>query len=88
MSVDLRDRAYKMAVDQGFSNLQEAMRVIMQKFSVGALHIGVYSEPEPVQLSAKAIKRYDRMTKDFENGKNFTTAKNVKELMAQLKYGN
>lgn len=84
VTTDLRDSAYAMAISQGFSSLQEAMRVILHKFASGALHVGVYTEPAPIQLSAKAIKRYDQMTKDFLSGKNYTTANSVKELMQQL----
>jgi hypothetical protein len=88
VTTDLRDSAYAMAISQGFSSLQEAMRVILHKFASGALHVGVYTEPAPIQLSAKAIKRYDQMTKDFENGKNYTVTNSVEELMQQLGYEN
>lgn len=88
LTTDLRDQAYAMAISQGFSSLQEAIRVILHKFVKGTLSVGVYTEPAPIQLSAKAIKRYDQMTKDYENGKNYTTANSVEELMEQLGYEN
>lgn len=87
VSTDLRDSAHQMALSQGFSSLQEALRVIMHRFSSGTLRVDVYSEPAPVKLSAKAIKRYDQMTKDFQSGKNMSKVANIEELMAQLKYG-
>ncbi|KKU46710.1 MAG: hypothetical protein UX62_C0010G0002 [Microgenomates group bacterium GW2011_GWA2_46_7] len=87
LSTDLRDQAYAMAISQGFSSLQEAMRVILHKFVKGSLSLEVYTEPAPIQLSARAIKRYDQMTKDFQSGKNISTSKNMEELMEELNYG-
>ncbi len=85
VSTDLRDSAHKMALSQGFSSLQEAMRVIMHRFSTGTLRVDVFSEPS-VQLSARAIKRYDKMDRDLAAGKNFKTAKNIDDLLKQLGY--
>ena len=86
LTTDLRDQAYAMAISQGFSSLQEAMRVILHKFVKGTLSVGVYTEPAPIQLSAKAIKRYNKMDADIAAGKNFKTAKNADDLMKQLGY--
>ncbi len=86
LTTDLRDQAYAMAISQGFSSLQEAMRVILHKFVKGTLSVGVYTEPAPIQLSAKAIKRYNKMDEDITAGKNFKTAKNIDDLMNQLGY--
>ncbi len=43
-----------------------------------------FKEPEAVQLSPKAIKRYNKITEDFKKGKNVYTAKSVDDLMDQL----
>lgn len=87
LTTDLRDQAYEMAISQGFSSLQEAMRVILHKFVKGTLSVGVYTEPAPIKLSAAAIKRYDQMTKDFQSGKNISTSRNIEELMEELNHG-
>lgn len=86
LTTDLRDQAYAMAISQGFSSLQEVVRVFLSKFAKGNANIGIYTEPVPIQLSAKAIKRYDQMDKDLAEGKNFETASSVAELMQQLGY--
>lgn len=86
VSTDLRDSAYQMALSQGFSSLQEAMRVIMHRFSSGTLRVDVYSEPSPVKLSKDAIKRYDKMDQDLAKGKNFKSATSVDDLLKQLGY--
>ncbi|MBL7159678.1 hypothetical protein ISS85_04330, partial [Candidatus Microgenomates bacterium] len=43
------------------------------------------TEDEVIKLSPKAEKRYAKMDEDFRTGKNVFTAKNVDELMKQLK---
>ena len=77
----IRKDAEKQALGQGFSSLQEAVRVFLRKLAKGALGI---SFEETVQLSAKNARRYDKMAEDFRKGKNFYTAKNVDDLMKHL----
>ena len=86
VSTDLRDSAHQMALSQGFSSLQEAMRVIMHRFSSGTLRVDVYSEPSPVKLTKDAIKRYNKMDQDLAKGINFKSATSVDDLMKQLGY--
>lgn len=86
VSTDLRDSAHQMAISQGFSSLQEAMRVIMHRFSSGTLRVDVYSEPAPVKLSKDAINRYNKMDQDLTKGKNFKSASSVGDFMKQLGY--
>ena len=86
VSTDLRDSAHQMALSQGFSSLQEAMRVIMHRFSSGTLRVDVYSEPSTVKLSKDAINRYNKMDQDLAKGKNFKSATGVDDLMKQLGY--
>lgn len=77
-----RDLATLTAVNLGFSSLQEPVRLFLKQLSTGNLRVKF--EPKAVQLSPKAIKRYDKMTKDFKTGKNIFTANSVDELMAHL----
>lgn len=86
VSTDLRDIAHQLALSQGFSSLQEAMRVIMHRFSSGSLRVDVYSEPSSVKLSNDAIKRYNKMDQDLAKGKNFKSAVSVDDFMKQLGY--
>lgn len=64
---NLRDRATTVAEKMGFSSLQEAVRVFLNKMAKGQLDIQ-FEEPT-VQLSPKAIKRYDKMMDEVESGK-------------------
>lgn len=84
VTTDLRDQAYQMAIAQGFSSLQEAMRLVMHRIARGSLRFDVYVEPEPVQLSSEAIKRYNKMDEDLQAGKNFKTAKNINDFLGKL----
>lgn len=62
----VRDKAASMAEKMGFSSLQEVVRVFLNKVAAGEVSIDV---TKSVKLSSKAIKRYDKMTKDIESGK-------------------
>ncbi len=78
----LRDQAESEAISQGFSSLQDVMRLFLRQFIDKKVAVG-FVEPA-VKLSKRAIARYDKMTKDFEEGKNVQTAHSVDELMKQL----
>lgn len=62
----LKIEAEQAAQAQGFSSLQEVVRVFLNKFAKKG--IGITFE-ESVQLSPRAVKRYDKMTDDIEKGK-------------------
>lgn len=78
----LRDEAEHEATKQGFSSLQEVMRLFLRQFIDKKMTFG-FVEPAVV-LSKKNAARYDKMKKDFEEGKNFQKANTVDEFMDQL----
>ncbi len=78
----LRQRAEKEALHQGFSSLQEAVRIFLKKLATK--QIGITLGEESVKLSPRAIKRYNKILKDIEKGKDVYTARNVDDLMKQL----
>ena len=82
VSKDLRLEAEKVALAQGFSSLQEIVRVFMTKLAAQAIDVSFASA---IPLSAKSEKRYAKMDQDFAKGKNVSFAKNVNELMKILK---
>jgi len=83
MSIDLRKDAEKRALEQGFSSLQEAVRVFLKQLAKGVAGI-TFEREETVHLSPRAIKRYNKILKDIEEGKNIYEAKSVDDLMIQL----
>jgi len=84
VTTDLRDQAYKMAISQGFSSLQEAMRLVMHRIAKGSLRFDVYSEPDPIRLSKKAVARYNKMDEALRVGKDVKIAENINDLLDKL----
>lgn len=83
LNAELRKAAEVEAKAQGFSSLQEAVRVFLKKLANKA--IGLRFEEPTIQLSQKAIKRYNRIDEDIRKGKNVYEARDVKDLMRQLR---
>ncbi len=81
VSQELKITAENVAISQGFSSLQEAVRLFLNKLAQGNLQI---TFEETTQLSAKAINRYNTILKDIEKGTDVYKAKNIDELMKQL----
>ncbi|MBF8249760.1 MAG: hypothetical protein HW400_361 [Candidatus Levybacteria bacterium] len=80
----LRREAEEQALSQGFSSLQEAVRIFLKKLAKGAIDV-VFREEEVVQLSAKNARRYDKMIEDIRSGKVKTKAfTDVSSLMKDL----
>lgn len=63
----LRDKATSAAHDQGFSSLQEVVRLFLHQ--VANKTIDFRLEPKPTQLSPKAIRRYNKISAEIESGK-------------------
>lgn len=83
MNQQLKIDAEKAAIEQGFSSLQELVRVILSKVAQKKIEVN-FEEENVIHLSPKAEKRYLKATKDFEEGRNVYSASSVKELMKQL----
>jgi len=83
ISKDLKLTAGMVAQEYGFSSLQEFVRLLLNKLAKRELVVRI--EEKPLLLSKKAEDRYQKMTSDFKAGKNIYKARNVNDLMAQLK---
>jgi len=66
---DLRDRAMKVAEEQGFSSLQEAVRIFLGQFAARKISI-TFTNTD--MLSSKNERRYARMIHDVKLGKTKT----------------
>lgn len=66
---DLRDRAVKVAEEQGFSSLQEAVRIFLGQFAARKISV-TFTHLET--LSPKNERRYGRMIDDVKTGKTKT----------------
>ena len=79
----LRNQAMRAAQENGFSSIQDAIRLFLTKLA--RKQIAVNLEDTATPLSWKNEQRYIKMDKDFEKGKNVYHATSVKELMKQLR---
>ncbi len=78
---DLKQAATQAAMAQGFSSLQEAVRVFLTQLSSKRISIGW---SKTIKLSEKNDRRYNAMDKDFDNNKNVFTASSAQEFFEQL----
>ncbi len=80
---ELKISAEKAAEEAGFSSLQEVLRVFMKKFA--SKKIDLAFEEEITYLSPGAEKRYAKIVRDIESGKEKVyTAKDADDLIKQL----
>ncbi len=84
MDSKLKIEAEKAALNQGFSSLQELVRVILSRVAQKKIEVN-FEEENVIHLSPKADRRYAKIMRDIESGKEKVyTAKNVDDLMKQL----
>lgn len=81
ISQDLKINAEREALSQGFSSLQELVRVFLSKIASRKIEVTLQ---EPITLSTKNEKKYLDMTKDFKSGKNIYSADSVESLINKL----
>lgn len=83
ISKSLRNEAAEAASGMGFSSLQEAVRVFLAQLRAKTVKISF--EHSPVQLSAKAIKRYNKISENFElNRDKYPSFTDVDKMMEYL----
>jgi hypothetical protein len=79
LSPSLKMRATQMAKERGFSSLQEFIRVFLTDFSS--------PKEEYIELSPAAKKRYARIDKDIEQGKNTKSYSSLEAFLKDLHAG-
>lgn len=77
----LKNSAEKAASEQGFSSLQEIVRVFLAQLASNKIEITLQKS---ITLSPENDKRYTNMTEDFESGKNINSATDVNKLLSKL----
>ena len=83
MSKSLKRSAQEVASEQGFSSLQDLLRVVLTKLARRELVVSV-SEPA-VKLSRKNDSRYLKMSKDFAKRINSEKFSSAEGLMSELR---
>ena len=82
ISKEIKFAAQRNAEAMGFSSLQEAVRLFLNKLSAGLIDIGF--ENKVVKLSEKNDKRYAKIIEEIKKGKNVTKTRNINELFELL----
>lgn len=77
----LKNNAEKIASEQGFSSLQEIVRVFLTQLASKRVEISLQ---ESQKLSDRNESRYLKLTQDFESGQNISSAQNVDDLLKKL----
>lgn len=86
MSKELREKATLVALSQGYSSLQETVRVFLTQLADKKVESRFYPIVKEIQLSPKAIKRLKKQSDDIKSGKSkLFKARSVDELMAHLR---
>ena len=80
---DLQVSAKKAAVKQGFSSLQDVIRVFLRQFALGQVAMRLEATGEE-RLSPAAERRYAKVVADIKKGKNVTKTESIDELLALL----
>lgn len=69
MTKEMREGATLTAIAQGYSSLQEMVRVFLKQAMDKKVETRFVTTAPPVKLSAKAEKRYMKLEKDIKSGK-------------------
>ena len=85
MSKELREKATLVALSQGYSSLQENVRIYLRQLADKKIETRLSPVVKEIKLSPKAIRRYDKILDDIDEGKGISfTANSVDELMEHL----
>lgn len=83
MTKTLKNEAEAAAGDQGFSSIQEAIRIFLTKLARRELAVNI-GYPEE-HLSPRAERRYAKIIRDIKAGKDRTVSfDSTKDMMAYL----
>jgi len=89
MSKELRDKATLVALSQGYSSLQESVRIYLRQLADNKIETRLTPVVKEIKLSKKADARYSKIIDDIESGKSKTQSfSSVDDLMSYLKNGN
>jgi len=81
----LKKRVEKKAESDGFSSVQQLIRLVLAKYDRGSLEVNIQEQLPPVQLSKKAIRRYNKIDRDIASRKiKLKSFDSVDELMKDL----
>lgn len=84
ISNSLKRDAKNAVQKQGFSSLQDFVRLILTKLVRNELTVTVGSKEENITLTSSAKKRYANIVSDIKTGRNVIEAKNPSDFLRKL----
>ena len=85
MSNSLKKEAKVMAREQGFSSLQDFVRLILTKLVRNELAIHIGSKDEYIKLTPYTKKRYEKIVSDIKANRNIIEAKDAADFLKKLR---
>ena len=82
INITLKNKAEEVALSQGFSSVQEIVRVFLSRLASNTLEVGFYNSD--VSMSEKAEKRYSKIVYDISKNKNIVKSTGVNDLLSVL----
>ncbi|MCL5970178.1 MAG: hypothetical protein M1450_01590 [Patescibacteria group bacterium] len=84
MTKDLKEKAEEVSEDMGFSSLQEAIRVLLNKLAKKEFTLKVSETEKVTHLSKASEKKFRKAIEDIKAGKSITKTENIDELLSLL----
>lgn len=81
----LKREAKAMVKEQGFSSLQDFIRLILTKLVRNELAIHIESKDEYIRLTPDAKKRYKEIVNDIKANRNIIEAKDAADFLEKLR---
>ena len=81
----LKQEAKVMAREQGFSSLQDFVRLILTKLVRNELSIHIGTKDEYIELTPEAKKRYEKIVRDISANRNVIKAKDAADFLEKLR---
>lgn len=84
MSKSLKEKAEAVARDEGFSSVQEIVRLILNKIAKKQISVSI-TAGEVIKLSPVARRRYKKIEEDIQKGRHIHKATDVDDFLKQLR---
>ena len=81
----LKQEAKVMAREQGFSSLQDFVRLILTKLVRNELSIHIGTKDEYIKLTPEVKRRYGKIVRDISANRNVIKAKDAADFLEKLR---
>ena len=85
ISNSLKKEAKNAAQKQGFSSLQDFVRLILTKLVQNELTVAIGSNEENITLTSSSKKKYAKIVGNIKTGRNIVKAKDPSDFLKKLR---